>query len=296
MQNNKGKVITIGNFDGVHLGHQALIEACITKAQSLNADSHLLTFAPHPVLFFTREPHYLILGQSTKTKILENLGLTQVQTLDFQRVSTLSARDFFHHVLLPLKPLAFVVGQNFAFGLNRTGDLALLKSLAQAHHMTCDSMALVQNNGTELSSSVIRSHIRNGEITKANALLGRHFALSGKVIKGAALARKLGFPTANVMPPDLVLPACGSYVSFATVDDVRYPAVSAVTRTPSLVEQGLRLETHILGELEHLNLYDKYMHIEFTDFIRGEEKFDSLDALQSAISQDIAFARVVHGL
>ncbi|MFA5623806.1 MAG: riboflavin biosynthesis protein RibF [Bradymonadales bacterium] len=296
MQKKTAKVISVGNFDGVHLGHQVLIGENIRLARSLGANSHVISFLPHPVQYFTHEQNFLLLDVDEKIRLLMQLGIDSLEILDFASIVELSAHDFFYSKLLALNPVAFVVGKNFNFGKNGSGDAALLATLCSKHGISCHSMDLAQTAGQQFSSSAIRDCIRVGNFRDANAMLGRPYTLAGIVVRGAGLARQLRCPTANVAAPDQVLPACGSYASIAIVDGERHFAITAVTKTPSTGAQALRLETHVLADDIDFDFYDKFMQIQFLHFIRAETKFSDFHDLMHAIHADISMAKQFHGI
>ena len=291
-----GVVITIGNFDGVHRGHQQIIGETIRQARSLGCEAVALTFRPHPqsVLRPDRAPE-LLLTYDEKREVLLSIGLARVieQPFDLEFSKT-SPSDFFSEVLRSrLKARAVVVGYDFTFGKERTGHLQVLQGLCDAAQVRLTVVAPQRLDQEVISSSVIRQTLKLGQVQEAAKLMGRPFFYQGLVNRGEKRGRKLGFPTANLaLGEKLVLPA-GVYASCSQVRGQEYASVTHVGTRPTF-GSGLELlaETHLLeGFWQADSLYGESLRVDLIDRIRDEIKFETGESLRSQISQDVESAR-----
>lgn len=291
-----GVVITIGNFDGVHRGHQQIIGETIEQSKTLGCEPVALTFRPHPqsVLRPDRAPE-LLLTYDEKRKVLLSLGLSRVIeqpfNLDFSK--TLPS-DFFSEVLLSkLRARAIVVGYDFTFGKERTGHLQVLQSLCDSAQVRLTVVAPQRLDQEVISSSVIRQNLKLGQVQEAAKLMGRPFFYEGQVTQGDQRGRKLGFPTANLkMGQKLLLPA-GVYASVSQVRGHPYASVTNVGTRPTFeLRDEPVAETHLLeGVWEDDSLYHEPLRVEFIERIREERKFETVEGLRSQIGQDAEAAR-----
>ena len=277
--------LTIGNFDGVHRGHRALIERVTAKARELSLSSCVLTFEPHPREFFAPERAPARLTRlRDKLELLAAAGVDRTHIARFDaRFATLDAGAFIEEVLKKALGVRWLlVGRDFRFGARRSGDFSAL----QNHGFELEAMADVQVGGERVSSSAIRAALAAGDFGLAEQLLGHPYTLSGRVAHGAKLGRELGFPTANIVlrHPS---PLSGIYVVDA---GERGPGVASVGRRPTVnpVEVPL-LEVHLFGETR--DLYGEHLKVRFLKKLRDERKFDDLGKLRDAIAQDAAQAR-----
>lgn len=287
-----GPVVTIGNFDGVHLGHQALVSAARQRAVATGGPSLALTFSPLPreVLAPARSAPRL---QTTPARVaaLRRHGIDQVVVERFDEA--LAARDpeWFADVVLRqrLGARAVIVGWNFRFGKDRRGDADLLRSLLDA---PVESVDAVHHGQKPVSSSRIRTAIGAGEVRAAAALLGRPYALHGTVVHGHQRGRELGFPTANIAP-ETAVPANGVYAVTLRVGDEERAAVANLGVRPTFDAGPRSVEVHVLDF--DADLYDQRVRVSFIERIRGERKFQGRDALMDQIARDVEATRAALG-
>ena len=288
--------VAIGMFDGVHLGHQQVIRQAVTDAHRHEATSLCITFDRHPASVIA-PGHVPGLIQSLPQRLhaVETLGVDASLLLEFDEpMSRIRAQDFvrnLHRDLGEIKSLC--VGAKFAFGHNREGNVELLKQLGQELDFTVHGLASVALNGETISSSSIRQAIKAGDFDAANQMLGREYALVGKVIRGDGRGRELGFPTANLDITGLCTPPSGVYAAQALVGGQTRRAAINIGLRPTVKESEPRLhvEAHILDFAG--NLYDEDLEITFVEKLRDEEKFESLKELQNQISADIQKAKIL---
>jgi len=277
--------LTIGNFDGVHRGHRALLERVTAKARELSVPSCVLTFEPHPREFFaeSRAPARLTRLRD-KLELLAAAGVERTHIARFDaRFAALEAERFIDEVLKKWLGVRWLlVGRDFRFGARRAGDFSTLQNKG----FEVEAMPDVQSGNSRVSSSAIRAALAAGDFALAQRLLGHPYTLSGRVAHGAKLGRELGFPTANIVlrHPS---PLSGIYVVDA---GERGPGVASVGRRPTVnpVEVPL-LEVHLFGETR--DLYGEHLQVKFHKKLRDERKFDGLPALRDAIARDAAQAR-----
>jgi riboflavin kinase/FMN adenylyltransferase len=277
--------LTIGNFDGVHRGHRALIERVTAKARELSVPSCVLTFEPHPREFFaeSRAPARLTRLRD-KLELLAAAGVERTHIARFDaRFAALDAERFIDEVLKKWLGVRWLlVGRDFRFGARRAGDFSTLQNKG----FDVEAMPDVQSGSSRVSSSAIRAALAAGDFALAQRLLGHPYTLSGRVAHGAKLGRELGFPTANIVlrHPS---PLSGIYVVDA---GERGPGVASVGKRPTVnpVEVPL-LEVHLFGETR--DLYGEHLTVRFLKKLRDERKFDGLPALRDAIARDAAQAR-----
>jgi riboflavin kinase/FMN adenylyltransferase len=296
-------VLTIGAFDGVHLGHHAVIEQVRELAASRDAMSVLVTFDRHPASVVRPESApRLLTDLPTKLELLGETGLDATVVLTFDRArSQESAHDFVQEVLVgALAARLVVIGEDFHFGRQREGNVALLRQLGQEFDFEVEPIALVDRpDGVEepVSSTAIRRALAGGEVDVAARLLGHLFEARGSVVRGDQRGRLLGFPTANVEVPNaMCLPADGVYAGWYTrPDDGVYPCAINLGRRPTFYEHADHslLEAHLLDFSG--DLYGEPARVRFQTFLRSERKFDGIDALIAQLKHDIESARRILG-
>ncbi len=288
--------LTIGNFDGVHRGHRALIERVTAKARELELVSCVLTFEPHPREFFDPPAAPARLTRlRDKLELIEAAGVERVHVARFdRRFAALPPERFVGDVLVNgLATRWLLVGRDFRFGARRAGDFAALAAAGARHGFEVESMADVLSDGTRVSSSAVRAALAAGEFDAAERLLGHPYTISGRVAHGAKLGRSLGFPTANIVlrrPP----PLSGIFV--VEVDGLG-PGVASIGRRPTVNPVPLPLLEVHLFDWER-DLYGEHLRVRFLKKLRDERKYDGLDALREAIAHDARQARdyfVNHG-
>jgi len=296
----KASVLTIGNFDGVHLGHQSLIRRLIERAKERQVPSVVITFEPHPVkvLYPDRQLHR-IFDQEDLREQMERLGVDNLVIEPFSReFSQLSPETYLlEWIFKPYVPQAIVVGYDFSFGANRQGSIEFLKERAKSLGVDVEVMPPVKVGDVLVSSTRIRQAVVAGDVELANNLLGRRFYVQGLVEKGAGRGRTIGVPTANVRTTAETIPARGVYAAWVEVRGRRWPAAVNIGFNPTFVDaQGgvPSIEAHLIGfppNEESGDLYGETLKIEFVARLREEKKFSSVDALVSQIQADIAQAR-----
>jgi riboflavin kinase/FMN adenylyltransferase len=284
-------VASIGNYDGVHLGHQEILRQVVSAARSATAPSLLISFDPHPAAIVApqRNPKRL---QTREQKLhsLEQTGLSDFLILGFdRRMASLTGEDFFTEVIFPLMEIESIhVGENFKFGRDRAGDLGLLRELGARHGFEVQGCPAVELDGETISSSAIRRAVTEGRVEQARRMLGRPFALIGEVIKGEGRGSDMRFPTANLAVENELTPAGGVYVTETVALASRYPSVSNVGFRPTFEGKDLAVETHLL-DFEG-DLYTERIEIRFLARIRDEMRFDSALELGNQIARDRAAA------
>ena len=293
-----GTAITIGNFDGVHLGHQALIRHTREICQQENLTCVLLTFWPHPRLVVSpHKPHAPLNSREERLRLLALLGISHVLELPFDReLASLSPTDFVERCLMPLEMRHLAIGYDFSLGRGRSGHVDVLREIGSSHGFSVTQLPPVIADGAIVSSTRLREHVARGDVQGAARLLGRWYGFSGTVVHGDGRGAGLGFPTANLLPPDSLLPGEGVYVSLLEAAGQRHFAVSNVGRKPTFGGSSLGVES-FLPDARDINLYGQGVRLEFVARLRGEQRFASVEALRAQIAQDVAEARkIINGL
>jgi riboflavin kinase/FMN adenylyltransferase len=299
-----GCAVTIGAYDGVHLGHRAVIAQVRERASASGLHSAVVTFDRHPAMVVRPESAPLLLTDlEQKLELLAETGVdyTYVVHFDEQRARE-SAEDFVTEVLVDcLAARAVVVGEDFHFGHQRKGNVALLTGLGEEHGFTVSGVDLVGSDGrpadpaAQVSSTAIRVALREGDLARANAMLGRPHEVRGLVAHGDERGRDLGFPTANVaVAGEILLPADGIYAGwFERADGTVLPAAMSLGRRPTFYDQAHAslLECHVLDFAG--DLYDEHVRVRFAQRLRGEEKFASVEALVLQMDRDCNRARQI---
>lgn len=287
-------IVTIGNFDGVHRGHQAMLREVRTRADAAGLPAVVVSFEPLPHAYFAADAAPARL-QSLRDKLasLAALGIDHLVLLRFDAaLAARSAEAFIDTVLVQgLGARHVVIGDDFRFGAGRRGDLALLERVGRSAGFTVSPTDTVCADGDRISSSRIRKHLQALELDAAAALLGRPYRISGRVIHGGKLGRQLGYPTANVGLKGLNTPIRGVFAAHATHLETGsvHPAVINLGERPTIDGRRLLLEAYLLDG-EHA-LYGRHLAIDFLHHLRGERRFDSLDALKAQIGADAEDAR-----
>ncbi len=285
-------VLTIGNFDGVHLGHQRILATVVEEARRRHGTSVAVTFDPHPAKVLspqTAPPALMTLVQ--KLALLQSAGMDAAVVVPFTReFSQLSPQAFVEEVLRArLGATVICVGQNFRFGHRHAGDVALLERLAVASGFAVRVVPPVVIGGETASSSLIRGLVMKGEVARAATFLGRWFALSGEIRPGAGRGQRMDFPTLNVAAEQECLPARGVYIAEALLEGQTYPAATNIGVRPTFDGSGLTVEAHLLGFSRQLTAGRLELH--FLERLREEIKFASADALRAQIAQDVQRTR-----
>jgi riboflavin kinase/FMN adenylyltransferase len=296
---SRGAAVALGNFDGVHRGHQAVIGEACRLARSNGVPSAVMTFEPHPRRFFRPGDRLFELTPAqTKARHLETFGVDILYLLQFDAdLAGMPAEKFVTDILIGGAGVSHVVaGYDFVFGQGRQGNLALLQEMGASNNFGVTIVPAIQGDGgVPYSSTVIRSHLREGRPREAAALLGRCWEVEGVVQSGDQRGRQIGFPTANVDPGDYIMPALGVYAVWAGVVDgggtVWHRAIVNVGRRPTFEGEGVTVEAHIFDFDQ--DIYGKIVRVAFVDFLRPEMKFDGIDSIRAQIEKDCVQARGV---
>jgi len=284
-------VCTIGNYDGVHLGHQEILRRVVEEAETRGAPSLLITFSPHPlsVVAPEREPKRLQ-SRGQKLESLRQSGLSDVLILSFTaELARLGGQAFFDQLLAERIRFASIhVGENFAFGHRREGDVDLLRTIGAGRGFEVHGVAPVVQNDRVISSTAIRQALADGEVRLAREMLGRPHAIAGEVVRGDGRGHSLSCPTANVESENEVLPRAGVYVTESMVIAGRFPSVTNVGVRPTFDGERLTLETHLLEFTD--DLYHEQIEVQFLERLRDEERFDDPNALADQLARDRAAA------
>jgi riboflavin kinase / FMN adenylyltransferase len=285
-------VATLGNFDGVHLGHQAILRKLVENSQNLNLPSVVMTFDPVPKKVLAPETAPpLIQTLEQRLEIFARLGINNTIVVVFNNeFARKTPQEFVKEYLIDLLHVhTFVVGGNFAFGYRKQGNLALLKQMGSEYGFNVECVDAVQDGGSRISSTLIRHEIQNGQIEQARVHLGHPFALRGAVVKGEQLGGKIGIPTANLQVKNELLPARGVYACKAIFEQQEFPAAVNVGFRPTVGGKKLTVEAHLIGFSGEL--YGKELELQFFHRIREEKQFAGIDALKAQIMTDINAAR-----
>jgi riboflavin kinase/FMN adenylyltransferase len=284
-------VASIGNYDGVHRGHQRILHGVVEQARSSGLPGLLITFDPHPTAIVApqRNPKRLQTREQ-KLRALEAIGLSDLLILEFgHRLASYSGEEFFSEILLPIVELeAIHVGENFRFGRDRGGDLELLANLGERHGFEVHGSPAVRLGDEPISSSAIRKAVAAGDVDHARRMLGRPFALIGEVVRGDGRGARLHYPTANLAVENEMVPSVGVYVTETAALASRYPSVSNVGYRPTFGGRELTVETHIF-EFDG-DLYTERLEIRFLARIRDEMCFSGEVELGDQIARDRAAA------
>ncbi|WP_109851276.1 bifunctional riboflavin kinase/FAD synthetase [Aquimarina sp. AU58] len=287
-------VVTIGTFDGVHIGHKKIIERLIESARKNNLESVILTFFPHPRMVLQQDSDIKLINTiDERIQILEKTGLDNLVIHPFTKeFSRLSAGEYVQQMLIDcLKAKHVIIGYDHRFGRNRNSNITDLASYGVQNDFTVEEISKQDLDDVAVSSTKIRKALFDGNITKANAYLGYCFMLTGKVVKGKRLGRKLNYPTANLHIEEdyKLIPKNGVYIVKSFIDSKTYFGMMNIGTNPTVNGTKQTIEAHFFDT--SFNLYDKKIQIEMIKRIRDEKKFDSLEQLQDAMQQDEDFSR-----
>lgn len=281
--------LAIGVFDGVHRGHQALIEEAQSDAAKTGGTAVVMTFEPHPMMFFRRgDPPLRLSSPRHKELLLRRIGVSHLALLPFDaNRAGQTAEEFVADLQAACRPLGgVVVGAEWRFGKGRTGDVAMLKALGR---FEVDGIPAVTINGQVISSTVIRQAVAHGDLDFAAEALGRLYSVFGSVVKGRQLGRQIGFPTANIETEGLQLPPDGVYAVKVRIGEKSFSGLANLGMRPTVDAAGRRaLEVHLF-EFDG-DLYGMEIEVEFLRFVRDEQKFANVTELQEQIARDVARA------
>ena len=286
-------VATIGTFDGVHLGHRKILQRLKDSAQQINGETVLISFHPHPrlVLFPENNPLRLLQTLEEKIRLLEEFGIDKLLLIPFTKeFSRTPSKAFVQDILMDTVGISkIVIGYDHHFGKNRTGNIDELREMSGGFGFSVEEIPAQAIDNANISSTKIRNALLSGEIQTANTYLGYPYSLSGKVVHGEKQGRELGYPTANIDPLDSwkLVPSNGIYFVKVYHQSQTYFGMMSIGVKPTMGEFERSIEVNIFDFDE--DIYDQTIRIDFLDYIRGEEKFDSLPELVQAIDGDKAF-------
>ncbi len=287
----KNAIVTVGTFDGVHLGHQAIFRRMTADAREIGGETVVVTFHPHPRLVLNIDSSNLrfITTQEKKMEIFKQTGIDNVVVIEFTKEFSRTASEVFirDYIVDKIKPARLVVGYDHHFGKNRMGDFKLLFDLGQRYHFKVERIPALDVENIAVSSTKIRKALENGDVKKANMLLGYEYTVCGEVIHGNELGRKLGFPTANLNIPEnyKVIGVSGVYACHVFYQGVKYNGMSNIGYRPTVSGNSeLTTEVHIFDFDQ--TIYGQQLCISFVEKIREEVKFANLDELKQQLAND----------
>lgn len=291
-----GAVVTVGTFDGVHIGHKAVLREVHRRALRKGGTSVVVTFEPHPQAIVAPETTPMLLttrGEKLSIFAEEDIHCTVVLAFT-PEIARMEAREFVHEVLLSrIGVKELVIGYDHAFGRRRLGHLETLRALSQELGFVVDLVSSVQVDGAPVSSTRIRRLIEDGQIAEANCLLGRFYSLGGRVVQGHTRGRALGFPTANlrIAQPRKLIPGDGVYAVWVHLGTVRYQGVMNIGIRPTFGSGSRTVEIHVL----HFkgDLYDRHLRVEVVARLRDEQRFKNGEALREQLQVDLHQAEQV---
>jgi len=287
--------LAIGVFDGVHLGHQAVLGRALNDAKSADGTAVAITFDPHPAKILRPDSApRLLTSTAHKLDLISNLGFSSALVIPFDAaMAATTAEDFLASLYLSTRRLSeVVVGCGWAFGKNRTGSVELIRQVGKREGFLAVEIPAVESGGQLVSSTRIRRAIEDGDLDAAATCLGRPYTILGTVVPGKQLGRKLGFPTANLRAHSEQFPPDGVYAVEAGIAGTPVPGVANIGLRPTMEARGERvLEVHFLDF--HQDLYGKDIEVTFVKQLRSEQKFESPEALQSQIQKDVASASML---
>ncbi|MCT4507950.1 MAG: bifunctional riboflavin kinase/FAD synthetase [Tepidibacter sp.] len=281
-------VVTIGNFDGVHKGHQKIIKDTILIAKNKKMKSVLFTFTNHPVNFFEKNKLKNIITKEEKYEIINKMGIDIIVSVPFNEyIINLNPQEYIQEILVDkLHAKQVVIGHDFRFGQNRGGNARFLENIGKTYGFDVKIMNPICLKNTRISSTYIRNLIQTGDVHKVKQVLGRDYEIKGIVVHGKKIGRDLGFPTINLKyDSNILVPKTGVYHTKVNIDGKIYDGATNVGYSPTVKQNEFTVETHILEYSG--NLYKKEVYINFTRRIRDEIKFDTIQDLKKQMNMDI---------
>ena len=283
-------MVTIGTFDGVHIGHQAIFERMKTEASKIGGETVVITFYPHPriVLGLDNSQLRFINRQSKKIELIEKAGIDHLIVIKFTKEFSLKSSDEFIEDLVidNIKPAVIVIGYDHHFGKNREGNFDLLEKYSEKYNFKLIQVSAQRIDDVTVSSSKIRKLLEAGNVTEANALLGYIYSITGKVVKGKSIGKDIGFPTANIETGDeyKLIAAVGVYACLIEYKGKMYKGMSNIGFRPTIDHGALTIEVNIFDFNQQI--YNEEITISFVERLRNEKKFESLDALVEQLHKD----------
>ena len=289
---HQNSVVAIGNFDGIHLGHQKVINQARQKAKKNRLPFGIITFEPIPAMFFNKKiKNHRINSLLQKKNQLKQLKLDFLIIINFNKnFSKLSAEQFIEKIIFKKTKCKFLyVSNNFKFGFKRQGNIRTLKKYSNFYNYKTVIISPLRKTSKVISSTIIRKKISQGKIYAVNKLLNRNWCIQGTVIKGHRRGRKIGFPTCNIKISDYIIPKLGVYAVMVKTTKFQRKGIANIGYRPTFNGQNLLLEVNIFGI--NKNLYNKEVNVKFIKFIRSEKKFKDLEQLKKQIKIDIVQAK-----
>lgn len=295
----KSSVLTVGNFDGVHLGHQKLVNELLAQSKNYKAPSVVCTFKPHPrAVLRPQEPHHRLFDYRDQFEVLDSMGVDYLIEEKFSKdFSLMSAEEFLENYIEKIfHPKHLVVGYDFNFGKSRSGNIEYLKQFCQQKNWGLTIVNAFEKDGQIVSSSQIRKLLEHGDLKKAEEYLGRPYYLRGPVRLGYKRGRQLGVPTANLSPEIDFIPRKGVYFTWAYLKDRKIPSITNIGFNPTFENSDsyLKVETHLFDFDE--DIYGEHLKIQLLQFHRDEMKFGSFELLKTQIFKDLEQARNFFGI
>lgn len=286
----RGTGVAIGNFDGVHLGHQKILKFLSKKTCSTGLSPIVLTFFPHPEKILGKNRIQMIQTLDQRLTEIRKYNIEEVIILDFNKdFSRLPSQDFIKDVVVnPINAKLIFVGENFRFGKNRMGDVSTLNNFASKFNYDIYKIPSILKNKKVISSSLIRDLLLMGKVEESNELLGRPYEIDGVVIKGKSRGNKLGFPTANIKTENEISPP-GVFLTNVRIGTKNFPSLTNIGNCPTFDQKEVNIESYIINFKS--DLYEKNINIQFLKKIREEKKFDSPEKLSGQIKKDLELAK-----
>jgi riboflavin kinase / FMN adenylyltransferase len=285
-------VLTIGSFDGIHLGHRRIIDEVVRTAREIHGTAALMSLRPHPREFFSpNDAPNILLSDAKKETLLAEAGIDVLYILPFDAdTARMSPREFVEEIVLGrCHATTVIVGHDFCFGNRAAGDFEFLSSMAAERGFAVCQVPQLVLYGERVSSTLIREYILQGELEQVERFLGRKYSMTGEVVTGRGMGTKLGYPTANLSPHHSAVPAHGVYVAEAIVDGQRYPSAVNIGVAPTVRNEDIIVEAFLLDFAE--DIVGKSTEVVFHKRLRPEKKFASFDELIVAIGRDVAEVR-----
>ena len=293
-KNHKGAIILIGNFDGLHRGHQKLFNKAKNFKKRFKLKMGVITFDPIPKMFFKKLYNYRLSNFDQKIQLLKKNNVDFIINKKFNiKFSKITCIDFIKNILFnKIKPKYIFVSDNFKFGYKRAGDIKLLKSLENDYHYKIIDPSPLKSKKFVISSTLIRKNLETGNLEKVKKFLGRNWCIEGRVEKGRQLGKKIGFPTCNIDIKNYKIPKIGVYaVKVSSINKRKLKGIANIGYRPTFNQKKLILEVNIFNFSG--NLYNKNLSIEFIEFIRGEKKFNGVLNLKKQIKIDCKKAKAI---
>lgn len=287
INNIKRSVVTIGNFDGIHKGHEVLIKKAVEHGKKNNIKSIVFTFENHPANYFVTDSIKNIISNEERINRLNELDVDLVVSIPFDECMTkISAQEFVEKILVDkLHVEKIIVGYDFTFARNKEGNTNVLRKLSKQYNYELEVIKPIKINGTRVSSTYIRNLLNEGNVYNIIPYLGRSYELQGTVVHAKKLGRTIGFPTANIeIDKDIIMPKNGIYATKIHIEGKTYFGATNIGYNPTVNGSKLSIETNILEFSE--DIYGKLIKIEFLERIRDEKKFSSLDELKNQLGKD----------